>query len=136
MKARNEWLVFARQDYLAAKRLMDDECLANIVLFHCHQCIEKVFKGVLEEQDIDIPKIHNTAKLYGLLSQHIDSKISLEELEFIDSVYTESRYPATLGLLPNGQPTKEDVKRAIDIVRRILKALALDFDKETRGGER
>jgi HEPN domain-containing protein len=124
----NEWMEFARQDYHAVVRLQDDEYLANIVLFHCQQCIEKLLKGVLEANGIDIPRIHSTKKLYTLAATRIDKEICLEDLEFIDSVYIESRYPASIGLLPNGQPTKKESQKAFLIVERILDALDLDFD--------
>jgi len=129
---QNEWMEFAKKDYHAAKRLLDDEYLANIVLFHCQQCIEKLFKGILEQHGIDIPKIHNTKKLYSMASEHTPIKIELEDLEFIDSVYIESRYPATLGLLPSGQPTKKESQKAFTIVEQILKELEIDF----QGGAR
>jgi HEPN domain-containing protein len=128
----NEWMEFAKQDYRAVKRLQDDEYLTNIVLFHCQQCIEKLLKGVLEANGIDIPRIHSTKKLYTLAATHINKEICLDDLEFIDSVYIESRYPASMGLLPNGQPTKKESQKAILIVERILDALTIDFDGEAR----
>ena len=53
------WTEFAKRDYEAAKVLINNEYLANIVLFHAQQCIEKCLKAVFEEHSLDIPKIHS-----------------------------------------------------------------------------
>jgi hypothetical protein len=58
----------------------------------------------------------------------IDNPVEVDDLLFIDSVYIESRYPASLGLLPNGHPTFKESKKAIEIVQKVLSALSLDFD--------
>lgn len=52
------WLDFAARDIEAARKLADDEYLANVVLFHSQQCVEKCLKAVLEENDQNVPKIH------------------------------------------------------------------------------
>ena len=38
------WMEFAARDLEAARKLADDEYLANVVLFHSQQCIEKCLK--------------------------------------------------------------------------------------------
>ena len=42
----------ADKDIKAAKKLVNDDYLANIVLFHCQQCIEKSLKAILEESNL------------------------------------------------------------------------------------
>ncbi len=108
----NEWFEFAKQDYYALKKLDGDEYLTNIVLFHSQQCVEKLFKGILEANGKDVPRIHNTKKLYELVADLIDNPVEVDDLLFIDSVYIESRYPASLGLLPNGHPTFKESKKS------------------------
>lgn len=125
----NEWFEFARQDYCALKKLDGDEYLTNIVLFHSQQCIEKLFKGILEANGKDVPRIHNTKKLYELVAGLIDRFVDVDDLLFIDSVYIESRYPASLGLLPGGHPTLKESKKAIEIVKKVLFILALNFEE-------
>ncbi len=126
----NEWIEFAKQDYYALKKLDGDEYLTNIVLFHSQQCIEKLFKGIIEESGVDVPRIHNTKKLYELIAGLIDQPIDTDDLLYIDSVYIESRYPASFGLLPGGHPTLQESQRAIMIVRKILSALSFDFESQ------
>lgn len=126
----NEWIEFAKQDYYALKKLDGDEYLTNIVLFHAQQCIEKLFKGIIEESGADVPRIHNTKKLYELIADLIDQPINPDDLLYIDSVYIESRYPASFGLLPGGQPTLRESQKAIEIVQTILSILSIDFEEK------
>ncbi|MCK9371768.1 MAG: HEPN domain-containing protein [Sulfuricurvum sp.] len=128
----NEWIEFAKRDYYTLKKLDGDEYLTNIVLFHSQQCIEKLFKGIMEASGADVPRIHNTKKLYELIADVIDQPMDVDDLLYIDSVYIESRYPASFGLLPGGQPTLKESQKAIEIVKKILSLLDLDF--ESRGG--
>lgn len=124
----NEWIEFAKQDYYALKKLDGDEYLTNIVLFHAQQCIEKLFKGILEANGADVPRIHNTKKLYELIADSIGQPIDTDDLLYIDSIYIESRYPASFGLLPGGHPTLKESKRAMEIVQKIVSILDLDFE--------
>ena len=62
------WLEFAARDLAAAKKLLDDEYVANIVLFHCQQCVEKSLKAILEESNQDVPRIHGVNKLYTIMN--------------------------------------------------------------------
>jgi len=47
-----------------------------------------------------------------------ESPLSEEDAVFLNSVY-RARYPAALGLLPTGEPTKEDAERALHSARKI-----------------
>jgi HEPN domain-containing protein len=58
-KGTMEWLEFAKRDLEAARILHNSIHLANVVLFHSQQCIEKCLKAYLEEKAIKIP---NTIK--------------------------------------------------------------------------
>jgi len=69
-KGATEWLEFAKRDLEAAKILINNSYLANVVLFHSQQCIEKCFKAFLEEHGIKIPKIHSVVKLFSVVVQN------------------------------------------------------------------
>jgi len=56
------WMAFADRDLEAAKILLDNEYVSNVVLFHCQQCVEKCLKAILEEHQIQIPKIHSVVR--------------------------------------------------------------------------
>lgn len=112
----NSWYRFAKNDLSAAQKLLEDESLGNMVLFHCQQSIEKIIKAILEESDIEIPKIHNLIRLNNLLPSHFntENESSIEILEELDSVYLDSRYPGDIGLLPSGFPTQKKVNSIFD----------------------
>ncbi len=109
------WMEFARRDYSAAHKLLNDEYHANIVLFLCQQTIEKILKAILDENGERVPRIHNTKELYRLVRNFVAFDIEFDFFELIDSIYIESRYPATMGLLPSGFPTE---KQALDIYKQ------------------
>ncbi|MFC1566296.1 HEPN domain-containing protein [bacterium] len=119
------WMNFAEKDLKAAEELVDKENLSNIVLFHCQQSIEKALKSLLEENDMQIPKIHSVFTLYKKLPDNIKNILSFDinELEMIDEVYIDSRYPADIGLLPNGQPTIEDGKTFFNISKVMIEKI-------------
>jgi HEPN domain-containing protein len=54
-----QWVEFAERDLEGAKALLKEAHLANLVLFHSQQAVEKIFKAVLEDNDLDVPRIHN-----------------------------------------------------------------------------
>ena len=115
------WLDLADRDLRAAQKLLEDEYLINIVLFHCQQCIEKCFKALLEEADITPPKIHGIHRLNALVQEKtpFHLPISDEEIDLIDDIYIDTRYPGSFGLLPTGFPTKEQVEEILQIAERV-----------------
>jgi len=105
------WIKFANKDLQGAKKLLEQDGLENLVLFHCHQAIEKIFKATLEEKNIKFPKIHGIRTLYEIIKKNININTDEDILIEIDSIYIDSRYPSGLGILPNGFPTKNEAKR-------------------------
>jgi len=127
------WIELASKDLIAAETLKNDESLNNLVLFHCQQSIEKSFKALFEENDLRIPRIHSTLKLYTDIMAaglNINLLVKNEDLVFIDDVYLDTRYPGGTGLLPSGFPTNKEKSRGLEITRKILgdvkKILLLD----------
>jgi len=117
------WLELADRDLKAAQKLLEDEYLTNIVLFHCQQCIEKCFKALLEEADITPPKIHGIHRLNALVQEKtpFHLPISDEEIDLIDDIYIDTRYPGSFGLLPTGFPTKEQAEEILKIAERVYR---------------
>ncbi len=120
-KGTKEWLEFAKRDLEAAKILVKNEYVANTVLFHSQQCIEKCLKAYMEENSIPIPKIHSVVKLHALITEHTEISLSVseEDLDLVDLVYIDTRYPSGLGLLPSGFPIKEDAVELINIAKAV-----------------
>lgn len=125
--ATKEWITFAEEDLLAAKRLSGDPRLTNIAAFHCQQCLEKCFKAVLEEVELPVIKSHDLIKLRSLseIPMTIDE---IRILRVLNEVYIDSRYPGDLGLLPDGKPAISEVDVFIAIASSVLeKILAVNL---------
>ncbi|RKY06467.1 MAG: hypothetical protein DRP56_07380 [Planctomycetota bacterium] len=113
-----EWLRAAHDDLLLISEIIDNESLTHLVAFHCQQAIEKSFKSILEYNNNNVPKRHDLLVLKDLVFNQIE--IGNEDmLEALNSLYTESRYPGDLGLLPEGKPTTKDAEGFYSFARNI-----------------
>lgn len=110
-KLTEDWLKAAQDDLDVIARIIKDDHLSHIVAFHAKQCLEKLFKAVIEEHDIETQKIHELVTLYGRIESFLRVEMDLQLLKTLDSLYIEARYPGELGLLPNGRPTQADAER-------------------------
>jgi HEPN domain-containing protein len=120
MNARTqEWLDFAKADLLNCERILDDEFLTSIVTFHSQQAVEKCFKALIEENNLPVPRIHSLLRLYEITSKFLKLSIGEQELLVIDEIYTRSRYPGEIALIPTGKPSLEDAKGFYEIARKI-----------------
>lgn len=115
------WLEFADRDISAARALQHNDYVANVVLFHCQQCVEKCLKAILEEKEIEVPKIHSVVRLYGIICEKVPLTIKLDDshLNLIDDIYIDTRYPSGMGILPSGFPTNETAKEILEITQVI-----------------
>lgn len=119
------WIEYAERDFKLAKELLKDEYYSNLSVYHSQQAIEKIIKAALEEVKIRFPKIHNVQALFSLLPTEYKSKIVIEEpeLELVDDIFIESKYPSDLGLLPTGLPSKDDAQQIFVIAEKIYHPL-------------
>jgi len=126
------WIAFADRDLEAAKSLLGNEYVANIVLFHCQQCIEKCLKAILEEHEIQVPKIHSVVRLFGIITENIELGYKIDEnsLNLVDDIYIDTRYPSGLGLLPTGFPSKEEASEVLKIAKDIYAKVILYLNRE------
>ncbi len=125
-KFSKEWLKASNDDLMTIEHIIHTEHLTHIVAFHSQQAIEKSLKALIEDNQIDIPKIHKLVKLQKIL----ENKINLDNNELLyqlDELYIESRYPGDMGLLPYGKPSLQDAQEfynfAKDIFEKVCKIL-------------
>ena len=104
-----EWLKASRDDLMTIEEIIENPHLTHIVAFHAQQCVEKSMKAIIEEEEMDIPKIHKLLKLYNKVSFVLDD-LDEELMSMLDGLYIESRYPGDMGLLPYGKPSIDDAK--------------------------
>jgi HEPN domain-containing protein len=113
-----DWFMAAEDDLLSAKTLISEERLTNIVAFHCQQCIEKSLKGIIEEQNKPSVKSHDLLRLRDIAGISLSEQETII-LEIINEVYIDARYPADLGLMPNGKPTTEEAETFISFTENL-----------------
>jgi len=118
----NSWIEFGKRDFRIAEKNIEDEYLSNIVTFHSHQCVEKIFKALLSEYGVYFPRVHDIYKLFELIPGEIKTvlRINEDDLIKINEVYLDSRYPSEVGLLPSGFPSREQAKIIFDKTREIF----------------
>lgn len=122
-EATKSWLEYAKKDLIAAKELLENAEVANIVLFHSQQLVEKSLKAIFEENNIPIKKTHSINILLNLLPNQIQSKLEFDEdnIITIDEIYFNERYPSEFGILPTGFPSQKKAKEIFDIALRMHK---------------
>jgi len=113
------WLELAQTDLRSCENNLHDEFVTNIIAFHSQQAVEKAFKALLQERDIPIPKVHNLIRLHSLSEQFLDEDILLSELDLLDNVYVNSRYPVEIGMMESGKPTLEESKELYLIAKKL-----------------
>ena len=78
---------------------------------------------MLEENEIQVPSVHNLNRLYSLVRQHIVEPIELMELDMLDNVYISSRYPSDIGLISTGKPTLQESSEFYKIAKNIFEII-------------
>jgi len=107
----NAWLDAAKNDLDVIDRIIKDDHLAHIVAFHAQQAVEKCFKALMEEHDLEPQKVHSLITLYAKIEIFlVGEKLNQRMMRILDSLYIDARYPGDLGLLPEGLPTHDDAK--------------------------
>ena len=128
MKTKNElihskWFQFAQDDLKIVITLWQKKDKINRgICFHAQQYVEKIIKGLLEINRIKPPRIHDLITLNELCNEiNIKLPLSEDNLQFLSSVYIDTRYPPDAGLIPNGEPTEEHSRLAYQIVKELDK---------------
>ncbi len=121
----NAWILSADHELDAAQILYEQGGYSEVVAYHIHQGLERYLKGFLASRDMAIPAVHDLGELIRRAAQ-IDSDL----LRFVEDIQPFTEYfVETLAdeiLLP--QPSREDVRHALEIawrLRRQLTALLL-----------
>lgn len=115
-----EWIKIAKEDLEAAEHLSSTS-LYRMICYHSQQAVEKILKAILTEHEIEFSRTHNIPDLLNA-AKEIGYKppINTGEATFLNSIY-RARYPAALGLLPSGEPTKEDAEKALLVAETMWK---------------
>jgi len=119
-KLVEDWIFFADRDLKTAEIIIkDDDPFTNIIAFHCQQAVEKYLKAFLIEKDIPLSKIHDLIKLNDMVKEIKNLGIDEAKLMILKQVYSDSRYPGDIGLMPDGMPSNEQAKEFIKYANEI-----------------
>ncbi|GAB4399289.1 MAG: HEPN domain-containing protein [Anaerolineales bacterium] len=121
----HEWLAHAKEDLQAAEVLLQAANLTNLAAFHAQQAVEKTLKAVLEENNHNLVRTHSLMRLYGIVRSLISITIDENLLDQLDSVYTETRYPGAVGLLPYGKPTIVQSQQFLRFAQNLFEQISL-----------
>lgn len=114
----NEWLKIALEDLQSAEILFEND-IYRMVCYHSQQAIEKFLKTLMVEKEMEIIRTHNIIDLINNLKKEgYDVPINEEDAIFLNSIY-RFRYPSDLGLLPRGEPLREDANKALNLAKLV-----------------
>jgi len=105
------WLIKAEEDLDAIRALRGNPQLTGVVAFHAQQCVEKCLKAVAEERKGTVPRVHDLRRLWEVVADQFHEALGIDLLRELTDIYTDSRYPGDLGLMPSGKPTEKDAAR-------------------------
>ena len=113
-----EWLLSASDDLRVIDHLIEDHNLTHMIAFHAQQAAEKSLKALLELSGADVPKSHSLLRLLSLCGNAAPD-VDEDLIRSLDSLYIESRYPSDLGLMPEGKPGMDDVRKFVGIAQSL-----------------
>jgi HEPN domain-containing protein/predicted nucleotidyltransferase len=128
-KATLAWLSEAREELEAAQILLAHQKYRGACL-HSQQGAEKALTALLFEKGRQPARTHDVVELLNQVrAEGCMVNLTLDDAAFLTSVY-RGRYPTEEGLLPHGEPTSEDARRAHEAAAQALhsidRALASD----------
>ena len=99
--------------------MSEDEYLTSSAAFHCQQAVEKYLKALIENLDMDVPRVHTLLVLMNIVMEKYKIDFDRDVLDQINEVYIDTRYPSSTGLIPDGIPQKETITLFISFVEDI-----------------
>ena len=113
------WLEYSFENMKSAKVLIKNH-LYNPCLQNVQQCVEKALKSLFIEYNIKFKKTHSISELKNILQNNkIETEITEDECDFLDSVYLPSKYPMS-GVLPYYEPDLDICEKGISIAEQII----------------
>lgn len=125
-KVTSSWLRDAEEELAAAELLLRHGTFRPSC-YHSQQYVEKVLKTLVLEKGRRPSRTHDLVAL-ALEAKEVGREVQVDtdDLVFLNSVY-RARYPAEEGLLPRGEPAKEDAEKALRIARSVSEQQAVLF---------
>ena len=116
------WFIYADEN-LAVARLALEGGYYNACLQNIQQAVEKYLKTALLIRKAAFQKTHSIETLNRLVqSADIETSLSEDECELLDTIYVPSKYPMG-SVLPDFVPDEEIGTRCIEIAEQVRKAI-------------
>jgi HEPN domain-containing protein/predicted nucleotidyltransferase len=123
-KATAAWIRDAEEELESAKILFDHGRYKS-ASYHSQQSVEKGLKAILLEKGRRPERTHDIVELRNAVTETgSDSGLSMEDAIYLRSIY-KGRYPTEEGLLPYGEPSREDTERAVLSAKHFIEWLKL-----------
>ena len=123
-KTTAAWLRDAREELESASILFEHRKY-RAVCFHSQQAVEKGLKALVLEKGKRPARTHDIVELLNAVTADGWAVgLAMDEAVFLNSVY-RGRYPAEEGLLPHGEPTEPDARRALAAAETLVKHLRI-----------
>jgi HEPN domain-containing protein len=115
----NYWKELAKHDTETVQVLIKENGYPDIIIYHLHQAIEKILKGLILETNNTFPYIHDLERLYKILIEKNKNYAGIDEdIIILQSFYKDLRYPQS-DLLNKTDLT--EAKKAFDLIIQTLK---------------
>jgi HEPN domain-containing protein len=124
-----EWLRAAQEDLAVIESIINNLIATGAASFHAQQCVEKSLKAILEQVGGDVPRVHDLETLFGKTREILPIEYEESTVDALNTLYIGSRYPGSIGLLPHGRPTLEDVERFYIFARTIFEQVGAFLSK-------
>jgi HEPN domain-containing protein len=116
------WLEYAKENLKSSKVLLESK-LYNPCLQNIQQSVEKAIKAILVEKSIILRKTHSINELRNILDENkLDTKLSEDDCDFLDSIYLPSKYPM-VSVLPFYEPNEETCQRGIKVAESVIQTV-------------
>jgi HEPN domain-containing protein len=90
------WKNIATHDIDTVDLLLREKGHIDITIYHMHQAIEKILKGLIISQGEEIIFIHDLKRLYAILCKVNTNFIGIEEdIINLQNFYKDLRYPSS-----------------------------------------
>ena len=116
------WLREAEDEQATAALLLDHSKYRAACL-HGQQSVEKGLKALLLERGARAPRTHDIVELLNSVSsQGWRLRLSMDDAVWLNTIY-RGRYPTEEGLLPHGEPSEGDARRAVSAAEALVEDL-------------
>src|SRR3990170_6465170 len=122
-KATSSWIKEAK-DELDSATILYEHGKYRGACYHSQQSVEKGLKALILERGEKPGRVHDIVELLNeVIKQGWNVNLTMDDAIFLNSIY-KGRYPTEEGLLPHGEPSREDTEQAISAAKKLIEKLS------------